>query len=115
MAAHCLFATVCVASIAARLQGLEDMTRTRDGLQRVPLMQGVGAAVFVYDITRQEMAAAMERLLQYAASYEDAAALAALHKLQPASNNVVPFAVHSAVVSAQHQAVATPIGSAASA
>jgi hypothetical protein len=73
------------------------MTRTRDGLQRVPLMSGIGAAQFVYDITREEMGAAVDRLLQYAASQGDAAALTATagSAAQPAStNNVVPFPLH---------------------
>lgn len=70
------------------------MTRTRDGLQRVPLMKGIGAAVFAYDITRDEMAAAVDRLLQYAAASGDAAALQAVSQAAPApTNNVVPFPV----------------------
>lgn len=73
------------------------MTRTRDGLQRVPLMRGIGAAEFVYDITRQEMGAAVDQLLQYAASHGDAAALATAgsSSAQPAcTNNVVSFPLH---------------------
>lgn len=78
----------------APMQGLEDMTRTRDGLQRVPLMSGIGEAVFVYDITREEMGAAFNRLLQYAAAHGDAAALQAVAGSKvPATNNVVPFPV----------------------
>lgn len=75
------------------------MTRTRDGLQRVPLMSGIGAAEFVYDITREEMGAAVDRLLQYAAAHGDAAALAAAGvAAQPSStNNVVPFPLHPTV------------------
>lgn len=75
------------------LQGLDDMTRTRDGLQRVPLMKGIGAAEFVYDITRDEMSAAAERLVQYAAAHGDAAAMAAAQAVLPAANNVIPFPV----------------------
>lgn len=88
------------------LQGLEDMTRARDGLQRVPLMKGIGAAVFVYDITRDEMSTAASRLLEFGAGHGDEAAV---HALLPrfgvdavvvdtsVSNNVVPFPmpVHS--------------------
>ena len=42
------------------LQGLEDTTRQRDGIQRVPFMKGIGAAEFVNDITRDEVAQAAE-------------------------------------------------------
>lgn len=73
------------------------MTRTRDGLQRVPLMSGIGSAVFVYDITHSEMAVAAARLLQYAAAHGDPAACEALGgaAVKPVNNNVVPFpAVH---------------------
>jgi hypothetical protein len=88
----CVLLLLCIAAV----QGLDDMTRTRDGLQRVPLMKGIGAAVFVYDITREEMGAAVDRLLEYGASHGDAVALEALatkeHPLP--SNNVVPFPLH---------------------
>lgn len=93
----------------AVLQGLEDMTRTRDGLQRVPLMKGIGAAVFVYDITRDEMGAAMDRLLQYGAAHDDAAAAAVLGesgKKKP-TNNVVPFPLHPVTAPAGVNAEAT--------
>jgi hypothetical protein len=40
------------------LQGLHDTTLARDGLQRVPLMSGIGAAQFVNDITETEVAEA---------------------------------------------------------
>ncbi len=81
-------------AIYRALQGLEDMTRTRDGLQRVPLMNGIGAAVFVYNITREEMGAAVNRLLQYAAGHGDAAALQAVaESTKTPTNNVVPFPV----------------------
>ena len=33
-------------------QGLQDTTKARDGLQRVPLMKGIGNAVFVNDISQ---------------------------------------------------------------
>ena len=42
------------------LQGLEDTTRQRDGIQRVPFMNGIGEAVFVNDIQREEVAQAAE-------------------------------------------------------
>lgn len=41
-------------------QGLEDTTRQRDGIQRVPFMNGIGEAVFVNDIQREEVAQAAE-------------------------------------------------------
>lgn len=37
------------------LQGLKDTTKARDGLQRVPLMSGIGCAVFVNDISPAEV------------------------------------------------------------
>jgi hypothetical protein len=59
-------------------------------------MKGIGAAAFVYDITREEMGAAVYRLLEYGASHGDAVALEALAvKEKPLpSNNVVPFPLH---------------------
>jgi hypothetical protein len=63
------------------LQGLDDMTRTRDGLQRVPLMSGIGAAVFADDITQQEMAAAAASLARYAADHGCAAAAKAVQQM----------------------------------
>lgn len=32
------------------LQALRDTTKARDGLQRTPLMHGIGAAMFVNDL-----------------------------------------------------------------
>jgi 3-dehydroquinate synthase len=74
------------------MKGLEDMTRTRDGLQRVPLMKSIGAAVFIYDITEMEMGAAADRLMQYAAANGSAAAAAVLAERKTEAylaNNVV--------------------------
>jgi len=87
------------------------MTLTRDGLQRVPLMKGIGAAEFVYDITREEMGAAAERLVQYAAAHGDAAAMAATQAVLPAANNVIPFPVHTLheVVSGMSEVVAADV------
>lgn len=39
---------------------VEDMKKARDGHQRVPLMNGIGAAVFVNDITYEELHRAVE-------------------------------------------------------
>jgi hypothetical protein len=101
------------------------MTRARDGMQRVPLMHGIGAAQFVYDITRGEMGAAAARLLEYAAAHGDAAAAQAMQQQQQqqpvvvvggdapdgdaraacaaggAANNVVPFAPSAVLPSAE--------------
>lgn len=44
------------------LQGLLDTTKARDGLQRIPLMAGIGAATFVNDLTREELATAAAQL-----------------------------------------------------
>lgn len=46
------------------VQGLEDTTRQRDGQQRVPYMKGIGAAVFINDITREEVARAAHYVSQ---------------------------------------------------
>ena len=40
------------------MQGLEDTTKARDGFQRMPLMDSIGAATFVNDLTRDELVAA---------------------------------------------------------
>ncbi len=40
------------------LQGLTDTTKARDGQQRVPLMAGIGNAIFVNDITQAEVMSA---------------------------------------------------------
>jgi 3-dehydroquinate synthase len=36
-------------------EALQDATRHRDGLQRCPLPHGIGKAVFVNDLTAQEI------------------------------------------------------------
>lgn len=48
------------------LQGLQDTTKARDGLQRVPLMSGIGRAVFVNDISPAELASAATVLQSFA-------------------------------------------------
>jgi 3-dehydroquinate synthase len=40
------------------MKALRDTTKARDGLQRTPLMAGIGAAVFVNDLEEHEVAAA---------------------------------------------------------
>lgn len=52
------------------LQGLRDMTITRDGLQRVPLMNGIGGARFVNNLTDEEVIAAGHAVQHYAQSLE---------------------------------------------
>lgn len=52
------------------LQGLRDMTITRDGLQRVPLMSGIGGARFVNNLSDEEVIAAAGALQHYAQSLE---------------------------------------------
>ena len=42
------------------LQGLADSARARDGYQRVPIMAGIGNAVFVNDLTDEEVASAAQ-------------------------------------------------------
>ena len=48
------------------MQGLKDTTKARDGHQRVPLMDGIGAAKFVNDITPEEIEAATQVLFKIA-------------------------------------------------
>ena len=48
------------------LQGLTDTTKARDGQQRVPLMAGIGNAIFVNDITHAEIRSAACVLLAIA-------------------------------------------------
>jgi len=49
-------------------EALEDTTRHRDGLQRVPLTAGIGDAVFVNDLTVEELGTALEVLERRAVS-----------------------------------------------
>lgn len=86
------------------MQGLEDMTRARDGLQRVPLMNGIGAAQFVNDIASDEMDAAANRLLQYAAAHGDAAAVQAVQRNETfvaVMSNVVALSTSSSGAAAK--------------
>ncbi len=48
------------------VQGLRDTTKARDGLQRVPLMCGIGEAVFVNDISPAEITSAAAALKSFA-------------------------------------------------
>jgi 2-epi-5-epi-valiolone synthase len=69
------------------MKALADSTSHRDGLQRVPLSRGLGRAVFVNDLTREEICSAAEHLAARAArpaqNYEDAA-----HSVTPWSVSV---------------------------
>jgi 3-dehydroquinate synthase len=51
---------LCTSALLAK--ALEDTTSHRDGLQRMPLPHGIGNAVFVNDITNEEIAAAISYL-----------------------------------------------------
>lgn len=53
-----------VCNVEVFMQGLEDTTRQRDGLQRVPFMSGIGEAVFVNDIVREEVEQAAQYVSQ---------------------------------------------------
>jgi 3-dehydroquinate synthase len=55
-------------TVQSVMQGLKDTTKARDGLQRVPLMLGIGGAVFVNDISHAEVASAAAALERIAAS-----------------------------------------------
>jgi len=52
------------------IKGLCDMTMTRDGLQRVPLMAGIGETRFVNDLTDDEVVRAARSLQQFSESLE---------------------------------------------
>ena len=69
----------------AAWQGLKDTTKARDGLQRVPLMMGIGDAVFVNDISVAEVRSAAA-VLRTLAGCSDADLYA--HSAQQ-NNNVV--------------------------
>ena len=70
MRAYCTFAAATSVKLMLRVvaQGLVDTTKARDGLQRVPLMAGIGAAVFVNDLTREEIATAAAQMHALAAA-----------------------------------------------
>lgn len=50
-------------------KALADIVKTRDGSQRTPLMNGVGAATFVNDITEEELLASVADLKEQARSH----------------------------------------------
>jgi len=53
------------------LQGLLDTTKARDGQQRMPLMAGIGNAMFVNDVTQAEVMSASCVLATIAQQAED--------------------------------------------
>ena len=71
-------------------QGLKDTTKARDGLQRMPLMMGIGDAVFVNDVSEAEVAAAAAVLRNIATGSN-----ADFHALN--SNIVAVPSLHAAV------------------
>ena len=50
-------------------KALDDISKTRDGLQRMPLMHGIGRAVFVDDVTVPELLLAVQDLKTRANTY----------------------------------------------
>ena len=42
-------------AFGSHMQGLDDATRARDGYQRVPMMNGIGRAVFVNNLQEEEV------------------------------------------------------------
>lgn len=70
------------------MQGLADSTRARDGQQRMPLMSGIGGAIFVNDMTDEEVV--------HAAQY--------VQWLHAEKNNILPVQ-HSAIHAAGREAV----------
>ena len=73
----------------AWLQGLADSTRARDGYQRVPIMSGIGSAVFVNDLADEEVT--------QAATY-----VAYLHSQK---NNILPVQPGRVHAATEHEAV----------
>jgi len=93
------------------MQGLADMTRARDGLQRVPLMNGLGAAVFVNDITEDEIIDAVSRLELTAATHgTTSAAIAALPNLQHTGKSVALSGLATAIANHENNILPVPPG-----
>ena len=68
------------------VQGLKDTTKARDGRQRMPLMDGIGSASFVDDVTFLEIRSAASVLRTIA----EANTFAINGKPQGAISSVVP-------------------------
>jgi hypothetical protein len=80
-------------------KSLADIAKTRDGYQRTPLMADVGEAVFVNDITEQELLNAVESLRARAADHP----LSHMHAAMLA--NVDPFGSMAPLEAALTEAV----------
>ena len=55
-----IYHPICSAGFLAH--GLSDTVKHRDGHQRLPLTNGIGSAVFVNDVTEEELALAVRKL-----------------------------------------------------
>ncbi|DBB04101.1 TPA: hypothetical protein ACH3X1_013153 [Trebouxia sp. C0004] len=76
---------VCTTDVL--MQGLEDTTRQRDGIQRVPFMKGIGEAVFVNDIVREEV----ELAAQYVSQLHAEQLAEAAHNNGYLANSITPL------------------------
>ncbi|KAL0055706.1 hypothetical protein WJX82_003462 [Trebouxia sp. C0006] len=76
---------VCTTEVL--MQGLEDTTRQRDGIQRVPFMKGIGEAVFVNDIAREEV----ELAAQYVSQLHAEQLAEAAHNNGYLANSITPL------------------------
>ncbi|MFF6775882.1 sedoheptulose 7-phosphate cyclase [Streptomyces sp. NPDC012637] len=59
-------------------EALEDAVKHRDGLQRVPLTQGIGSVVFANDLTSEELGRALDFIAGWQAARDGALADAAI-------------------------------------
>ena len=64
------------------MKGLAESTSHRDGLQRLPLSRGIGDAVFINDLTRNEVRSAARHLAERNRGYRKSRA-AVLNALEP--------------------------------
>eukprot|EP00877_Chromochloris_zofingiensis_P006590 jgi/Chrzof1/2184/Cz11g05100.t1 len=76
-----------VCSVDLFMKGIDDMTRARDGMQRTPLMSGIGGAIFANDLTRAEISTAAHTLQ---CIHADRLAKLQVQK-EPAVNNIIPL------------------------
>ncbi|KAL0040782.1 hypothetical protein WJX79_005390 [Trebouxia sp. C0005] len=76
-----------VCTIDVLMQGLEDTTRQRDGIQRVPFMKGIGEAMFVNDIVREEV----ELAAQYVSQLHAEQLAEAAHNGGYLANSITPL------------------------
>ena len=86
---HCC-SRVCVGSNDGfGLQGLRDTTLQRDGLQRMPVMCGIGNATFLNDINEAEVAQAASFVARL--HNEQAHASRSAHASLSMGNTISPF------------------------